>query len=753
MSNYRFDPLSDREFEEFCCDVLSRYLSVRIELFKSGKDSGIDGRFFSCGDVCIIQCKRYVVSQYNSLLRNLKKEVPKVKKLSPQRYILATACELSPANKKEIFDLFTPYIQNEADIFSAQDLLSFLDKPDYDDILKTHYKLWLTSTAVLNKIFNNAIIGRSQSELEIIIKDSSKYILTDDFNHALDRLKETHTAILTGAPGIGKTTLARLLAMHYVTHQDFEFYIIYEDISEIEAVWRHDRKQLFYFDDFLGKNYLEAVEKNLDTHIMSFINRVKNADNKRFILTSRTHIINRGLFLSQVFQDGNLQRNEYEVKLENLSLITKARILYSHIFHSALPKEFIDKIYVKKKYLSIVHHDNYNPRLISYITDVFKVEKDQGITPDSYIAFIDKSLQEPANIWENAFSVQLTELQRFLVILVFWNKSICIEHILRNAFEYIKQKLPHLLVGNVQPEFFINIRVAVRAVLNKNVEISKKTTTYSLFNPSIGDYLLSKYLDDLPHVLYPLMALKTTSSLNLFLSLGESKYRFNKLWNSVVEQIFCNFQNETYSFDYIFRFCYFALTNKTGLKLERIIRYIKSLNFRDIDIDDADYFLNIIEWFIDNELEIDLSCFADEDYVAYISTHCQSLDAILILNKIIRAREVSYPQDFFDAVVRNMQETTEELASNIDVTDSWNDPISEREFDERLAKKVIDFLEDNQLPTDDIDISECASSISAADYINKDSDSFDYEEYLKDEKEKDRMIDNEIEDIFYREEF
>ncbi len=322
MSNYRFDPLSDREFEEFCCDVLSRYLSVRIELFKSGKDSGIDGRFFSCGDVCIIQCKRYVVSQYNSLLRNLKKEVPKVKKLSPQRYILATACELSPANKKEIFDLFTPYIQNEADIFSAQDLLSFLDKPDYDDILKTHYKLWLTSTAVLNKIFNNAIIGRSQSELEIIIKDSSKYILTDDFNHALDRLKETHTAILTGAPGIGKTTLARLLAMHYVTHQDFEFYIIYEDISEIEAVWRHDRKQLFYFDDFLGKNYLEAVEKNLDTHIMSFINRVKNADNKRFILTSRTHIINRGLFLSQVFQDGNLQRNEYEVKLENLSQLS-----------------------------------------------------------------------------------------------------------------------------------------------------------------------------------------------------------------------------------------------------------------------------------------------------------------------------------------------------------------------------------------------------------------------------------------------
>jgi len=750
MSNYRFDPLNDREFEELCCDILSKYLDVRIELFKPGKDSGIDGRFFSSGNTCIIQCKRYITSQYSALLSNLKKERAKVKKLSPQRYILAIACELSPRNKEEIFHLFAPYLQSESDIFSGQDLLVFLDRPEYDYILKKHYKLWFTSTAVLDKILNNAIIGRSQSELETIIRDSPKYILTDDFNNALDRLKETHTAILTGAPGIGKTTLARLLAINYVVQQDFEFYIIYNNIAEIEAVWKNEKKQLFYFDDFLGKNYLEAIEKNLDTHIMAFINRVRNADNKRFILTSRTHIINRGFVLSQIFQDGNIRRNEYEVKLENLSLTTKAKIFYSHVFHSLLKKEFIDKIYDNKKYLSIVHHENYNPRLISYITDSFKVENDQKITPNSYVAFIDKSLKEPANIWENSFSIQLTELQRFLVILVFWNKSECAENILRNAFEYIKLKLPHLLMSNSQQEFFINIRVAIRAVLNKNIDISRKTITYSLFNPSIGDYLLSKYLDDIQHVLYPLMALKTIQSLTLFLSLGNSKYRFNEIWNSVSEQIFANFQREAYTADYIFQFCYFILTNKTSINTERIIRYIQGFDFFNIDTENAEYFLSTIEWFVNHNLELDLSCFSDDDYIAYISEHCQSLEATLILNQIILTQKATYPEDFFRAVERNMQEKASEIAQEIDTTDSYGCPIKESDFDYELEKNITVFLEENDLPVDCIDIGECASNVSAMEYINKDSDTFDYEEYIREKKDEEKIIDNEIESIFYR---
>ena len=748
MSNYRFDPLNDREFEELCCDILSRYLDVRIELFKPGKDSGIDGRFFSSGNTCIIQCKRYITSQYKSLLSNLRKEKVKVEALSPKRYILATACELSPRNKEEIFCLFSPYLQSESDIFSGQDLLGFLDKPEYDYILKKHYKLWFTSTAVLDKILNNAILGRSQSEFETIIKDSSKYIFTDDFYNALDRLKETHTAILTGAPGIGKTTLARLLAINYVVYQDFEFYVIFNNIAEIEAVWKNEKKQLFYFDDFLGKNYLEAIEKNQDTHVMAFINRVRNTDSKRFILTSRTHIINRGFFLSQSFQDGNIRRNEYEVKLENLSLTTKAKIFYSHIFHSSLRKEFIDKIYDNKKYLSIVHHKNYNPRLIAYITDAFKVENDQGITPDSYVEFIDKSLKEPANIWENSFSVQLTELQRFLVILVFWNKSECTENILRNAFEYIKFKLPHLIVSNSQREFFINIDVAVRAVLNKNMDISRKIITYSLFNPSIGDYLLSKYLDDIQHILYPLMALKTTQSLSLFLSLGDSKYHFNETWNSVAEQIFANFPNETYTADYIFQFCYFILTNKTCINIERIIRYIQEVNLFTIDTEDAEYFLSTIEWFINHNFELDLSCFSDNDYVAHVSEHCQSLEATLILNQIIIIQKAAYPEEFFGAVEYNMQEKASEIAEEIDTIDLYGNPIKESDFEQKLAEKIADFLVKNDLPVDCIDIWECFSNVSAMEYLNNDSDFSDYEECIREDKEK--IIDNEIESIFYR---
>ena len=751
MSNYKFDPLSDREFEEFCCDVLSQYLSVKIELFKPGKDAGIDGRFFDGQNTCIIQCKRYIHTPFSALFANLKKEVPKVKKIDPVRYIIATSLDLSPANKKEIFSLFSPYIKSETDIFSGSDLLYFLDLPNYDHILKKNYKLWFTSTSALEKILNNAIIGRSQSELKEIIENSSKYILTDDFYNALDKLQDTHTAILTGAPGIGKTTLARLLALHYVGHYDFEFYTIFDDLSELEAVWHPDKKQVFYFDDFLGKNYLEAIEKNADSHIMSFISRVKSAKNKRFILTSRTHIINHAVVLSQIFQDANVQRNEYEVKIENLSLKSKAKILYNHIFHSELPREFIDEIYANKKYLDIVHHQNFNPRLISYITDAYKITKDNEIIAKDYINFINKSLAFPAGIWENAFAIQLTHLQRFLVIIVFWNKSECSENLLRDAFEYIKERLPHYLAGNLQTDFFSNIKVAIRSLLTKNINRTKKITTYSLFNPSLGDYLLGKYLDDVQYGLYPLLALKSQQSLSLFLSLGESKYKYNKTWTSIAEQIFDNFQKEKYSFDYIFRFCYFVLSNKTTIAVSKVVKYIQNINLFDVNTEDAEYFLYTIEWCLDNDIEIDLSCFGNSDYIDFISEHIYNCDTLVILNKIIQFKNTAYTQEFFSAIERCVQEKSAEFAQYVATE---HDCLDEDSFYQYLYDDIINFLQDSQLPIEDIDFGVCTQDIDAADYIKSqyEDNDFDYEEYIKKQKEEQRTINDEIEDIFYREE-
>lgn len=77
MPDYNFLNLSPPEFEDMSKDLLQRPLKLTLESFTSGRDKGIDLRYSGTSKKdLIVQCKRY--SDYNSLLSNLKKEVPKV---------------------------------------------------------------------------------------------------------------------------------------------------------------------------------------------------------------------------------------------------------------------------------------------------------------------------------------------------------------------------------------------------------------------------------------------------------------------------------------------------------------------------------------------------------------------------------------------------------------------------------------------------------------------------------------------------
>lgn len=91
MTDYDFKTLNDKEFEVFCSDLLGITFGVRIERFKPGRDSGVDGRYFgSDKKEIILQCKHWANTPITQLISHLEKvEKPKLDKLKPDRYILA----------------------------------------------------------------------------------------------------------------------------------------------------------------------------------------------------------------------------------------------------------------------------------------------------------------------------------------------------------------------------------------------------------------------------------------------------------------------------------------------------------------------------------------------------------------------------------------------------------------------------------------------------------------------------------------
>ncbi|WP_348944745.1 hypothetical protein ABHF33_15230 [Chitinibacter sp. FCG-7] len=303
----------------------------------------------------------------------------------------------------------------ESDIYGKEDLNDLLKiKPDIE---KRHYKLWLQSASVLSHVLNHAVFGRSEFSLQETLQSSSKYAVTENHRLALELLEKLHVVIITGEPGVGKTTLADHLCLHYVA-QEFSFVKITNEVREAESIFENDSKQVFYFDDFLGRNYLDALKGHEGNQITQFIRRVSSNKNKRFILTSRSTILNQGKLLIDCFEHNNLQRNEFELKIKSLSELDKAHILYNHIWHSGLEEDYINQLYVDKRCKLIITHKNFNPRLIGYITDANRIES-YGTT--EYWSYINQSLDNPSLMWENPFIAQQDDFGRAIIFLVVLN--------------------------------------------------------------------------------------------------------------------------------------------------------------------------------------------------------------------------------------------------------------------------------------------------------------------------------------------
>ena len=275
-----------------CRDLLQRPLGVRLESFTTGRDSGIDFRFCTPDVNLIVQCKHYVDSGYDALRRVPKnKESQKLDALNPTRYILATSVGMTPAGRKdELLEILSPCCLDTADILGCDDINNLLT--EHEDIERKHFKLWLTSAAVLERVFHAGIFADSDAHLDRIRLRLSRYVPNPSFDRGKALLEDAHFCIVAGIPGIGKTTLAEVLLADLVDRQGFKAYRVAHDLSELRPHKNPKSKQVFYFDDFLGKTALEKLQKNEDQRLVELMEEVAENENWRFILTTREYILN-----------------------------------------------------------------------------------------------------------------------------------------------------------------------------------------------------------------------------------------------------------------------------------------------------------------------------------------------------------------------------------------------------------------------------------------------------------------------------
>ncbi len=485
MYDYDFHSLNDKEFESLSQDLLQLHLNITLEGFKPGKDKGIDFRYIheSNKDKIIVQVKHWRKSGIKKLTSYLKtSELPKVKLLKPARYILTTSLELNQNDKNEIKKALSPYIISEADIFGKEDLNNLLGK--FKEVEEKHYKLWLSSTNILRKILNNGIQGRSEFVAENIIRNIKLYVSNDSHKKALEILNSERFLVVIGEPGIGKTTLARML-IYELLSTDYELIVI-DDIKDAESLWKPESKQIFYFDDFLGSNYLELMSsKNDDSNLISFIKRAKEDPTKRLILTSRTTILNQAENKLSKLKNAVIDLSKYEVKVKDYKKFDKALILYNHLYFNDISEEFYQKITEDKNYFKIINHKNFNPRIIEFITDSNRLKT---IDKDDYLKFILNNLDHPSLIWENPYEQQIDDYSRFLLTTLFTLDRPS-DAILQKAFEArLEYEIKNGNFQRINNAFTSKIKDLLGGfIVASRDEVS---TEYNFFNPSIIDFLV-----------------------------------------------------------------------------------------------------------------------------------------------------------------------------------------------------------------------------------------------------------------------
>lgn len=468
MSEYRLDELGWFQFERLCQSLLKARCGLTVESWGGRGDFGRDAyakgplRFpdeeknegpFVFQSKFVAGANGAGAKPMRALLKGVRAELAEIARREekgtwekPRFYVLLTNTPLTSGRRKDIEKLLKKGLAETAiTVLGGGDIDGMLD--DSKDTVRLAFPQILGLRdifALLNETVNRDIINRSKVALSMGAELAKTFVATGAYEEALQVLRQRYFVVLTGPPEMGKTTIARIIALARLS-EGWEAYEC-RGPNDLLRVHDIDKPQVFVADDAFGSTEYQP-EKG--SQWADELERVLHMlDSKHWLLlTSRPAPLRTALeklYLQGAAEDFP-KPQEVIVNASKLSDQEKAQMLYRHAKSGVESEE--GRALIAKHAEAMVGHSDFTPlRIKQFVTQrlpeiLEQPEKDHRGRMSEAVTM---SMAEPTASMKTSFGGLDEECRTLLIAMLDSHESmISLKEELAPAFERHLGRSPH----------------------------------------------------------------------------------------------------------------------------------------------------------------------------------------------------------------------------------------------------------------------------------------------------------------------
>jgi len=332
--------------------------------------------------------------------------------------VLLTNVDLSPEIREQIINLFKKeYPQFEIFTIGGKDICDMLDSLPH---IRTSFPQLLgirDLNELLNAVVAKPVLERSKGMIEEARELTPIFYPTESYSETIQKLASHNFAVLEGPPEVGKTAIARMIALSRLT-LDWEALECLKP-DDFFQLYSTEKSQIFIADDAFGSTEYDPARTNEWSYNLDRVIRRLNQTHW-LIWTARKHILE--MALEKIRRQGRgehfPQPGAVLVDIGKLTNTEKGMILYRHAKAAGLESEARNLV---KEYAEIIVFDaHFTPErirrfVIKSLNSIFQTYKSGKLDKKDLTLLIKEQIREPTKALQQSFICLPSVHKRLLI--------------------------------------------------------------------------------------------------------------------------------------------------------------------------------------------------------------------------------------------------------------------------------------------------------------------------------------------------